>query len=844
MECFEHLCELPEPDQIKWLVQHRSQDTQLVERLEKLLQQDRRMQGVADPVAIIWDAPRLATMAPGTRLGAFELQACIGRGGMGDVYKALRSDSHVQQNVAIKVLQASAATPHFLERARLEAQILAQMEHPGIARFISDGLTANDLPYYVMEYVEGAPIDQFCCERQLGLNARLHLFLEICNAVSYANAKLVVHRDIKPSNILVTAEGIPKLLDFGIAKIVGAQWGVIPEQTSTAQRVFSPICAAPEQIRGEAIGIACDVYGLGCLLYLLLSDQQPFQKEGITAGKLEHLILNVPPTPPSRIKAHAKCAISAAEVQGDLDLIVAKALRKEPLARYRSAELLASDILAYLNNRPIAARENETWYVARKFFGRHKLATAAGAIALTAILATSATVWRSRELAVEMAINNANERDKSQAIADFFRDAMRLAAPDASGAKWNPQDWLRAAALEIPKKTSLSADIRAEVLLSLAESEYQFAMTAQALAHASELETAFKPNSESYWRALLIKIRASTDLGNFALAKSQTNEALSLCNSNRRCLAVALERNRLMVKTGDRVGAGKGLANDYARARQQLGADDPLTVEFIQLQQETAFLQYDDQEALQFAQLVLKIKSKTLPADHPELAAALLSVGNLLAQTGELDLGIENVKRAVKITELSYGAHSPRLISCLNILSNLAIQKMDLNTSAQILNRTISIATENYTQNHPIFASLYLNLGVVEEFRKNFTEAVKLYRKSVALGTLALGIDHPNTLNFRLSLVRALNESGQIIEAFTLLPELIKALSTNTNSRGIRLAQANAEYAFCHWMMGKKTTALNLMKGPRSVFSQYPNEADARWEILTSIIKNPTRSLQ
>lgn len=837
MECFEHLCELREPDQIKWLAQHRAQEAQLVARLEKLLQQDRRMQGVADPVAMIWDAPRLETMAPGTRLGAFELQACIGRGGMGDVYKALRSDSHVQQNVAIKVLQASAATLHFLERARLEAQILAQMEHPGIARFISDGLTADDLPYYVMEYVDGVPIDQFCRERQLGLKARLYLFLEICHAVSYANAKLVVHRDIKPSNILVTSESIPKLLDFGIAKIVGAQWGVIPEQTSTAQRIFSPICAAPEQICGEAIGVACDVYGLGCLLYLLLTDQQPFQQEGITAGKLEHLILNVPPTPPSRINARAKSAISAAEVLGDLDLIVAKALRKEPLARYRSAELLAGDILAYLNNRPIAARENETWYVARKFLGRHKLATAAGAIALTAIFATSATVWRSRELAVEMAINNANERDKSQAIADFFRDAMRLAAPDASGAKWNPQDWLRAAALEIPKKTNLSADIRAEVLLSLAESEYQFAMTAQALAHASELENAFKPDTESFWRALLLKVRTNTDLGNYVTAKLQTDYALTLCNSNRRCLALALERNRLLLKTGDRVAASTSLTQDYLLASQQLGEDDPLTIEFIQLRQETAILQFDKKAALQFAQQVLKLKSIKIPPDHPELALVILNIGTLLAQTGDLNKGTEYVKRAITITERSYGAHSVRLISCLNILSNIATQKRELDDSEKLLRRAIAIAEENYSSTHPIFGNLYLNLGVVEELRENLSGAVNLYRQAVALGIETLGIEHPSTLNYRLSLIRALNKSGEITETMVLLPDVIKAFASR-KSKGIRLAQANAEYAFCYWSKGDKHTAFNLMQTPRIIFAQYPEEADARWGYLSKLITN------
>ena len=323
----------------------------------------------------------------GERLGAYEIVREIGRGGMGAVFLARRADEQFEKQVAIKILKRGTDTDEVLRRFRAERQILARLEHPNIARLIDAGTTHDGLPYFVMEYVEGARITDFCETSDLNVRDRLQLFLKVCGAIHFAHQNLIVHRDIKPGNILVTGEGEPKLLDFGIAKLLDAAADV----TAVDRQRFTPDYASPEQVRGEPITTVSDVYSLGALLYELLTGKAPhrFASPHPSPTELFRVVAEEEPQRPSAAAAaNRNSKIDNRKfLAGDLDNILLQALRKEPARRYPGVNALAEDIRRYLNNFPVRARKDTLGYRASKFVRRNRVAVAAAIVVVFALLA-------------------------------------------------------------------------------------------------------------------------------------------------------------------------------------------------------------------------------------------------------------------------------------------------------------------------------------------------------------------------------------------------------------------------------------------------------------------------
>jgi non-specific serine/threonine protein kinase/serine/threonine-protein kinase len=339
------------------------------------------------------------------RLGAYEIVREIGRGGMGAVYLARRADEAFEKEVAIKVLKRGTDTEEVLRRFRAERQILARLEHPNIARLIDAGTTDDGLPYFVMEHVEGVPITDFCAERNLSTRERIELILQVCSAVHFAHQNLVVHRDLKPRNILVTPEGVPKLLDFGIAKLLSEEIDSVQVTVQGGQRL-TPGYASPEQVRGEPVTTASDVYSLGALLYELLAGQTPHRFETSQPSPTELFRVIVEREPPH-----------VASIATDLDTILRKALSKEPPRRYSGASALAEDLSRYLDGRPVRARPATFSYRTSRFVRRNKVAVAAGATILLLIVAgVTVYVWEARQTALHA------ERE-----ATHFRNLRQLA---------------------------------------------------------------------------------------------------------------------------------------------------------------------------------------------------------------------------------------------------------------------------------------------------------------------------------------------------------------------------------------------------------------------------------
>jgi non-specific serine/threonine protein kinase/serine/threonine-protein kinase len=375
----------------------------------------------------------------GARIAQYRVLEKLGEGGMGDVYRAVRADDAYEKQVAIKLVRQGLDSEFVYHRFRKERQILAGFEHENIARLLDGGTTDEGYPYFVMELVEGQPIDDYCDERRLGTETRLDLFRQVCSAVQYAHQRLVVHRDIKPSNILVTADGVPKLLDFGIATILSAEsYSPVADPTVTVQRMMTPQYASPEQLRGEVITTASDVYSLGMVLYKLLTGHSPYRLETNSPYDLAHAICEVEPERPStavvRLGPITDRKIVAGEIgerqivnrsrqapkatqewvsscrntspeklrrklSGDLDQILLKALRKEPQRRYGSAQDFAEDLRSYAFGLPVSARRGTFSYRSGKFIRRNKLALAVTAVFALVVLAGAVAIIREERIA-------------------------------------------------------------------------------------------------------------------------------------------------------------------------------------------------------------------------------------------------------------------------------------------------------------------------------------------------------------------------------------------------------------------------------------------------------------
>jgi tRNA A-37 threonylcarbamoyl transferase component Bud32/tetratricopeptide (TPR) repeat protein len=341
---------------------------------------------------------------PGQRLGPYRVLSIIGRGGMGLVYLAERADGKFEQRVAVKVLQSDVNLPLLSDRTQQECRILASLEHPNIARVLDADVSSDGLPYFVMEYVEGHPIDRYCERHHLSLRNRLRLLLPLCDALHLAHQKLIVHRDLKPDNILVTEQGVPKLLDFGIAKVLD-EVPVSPQNTAT--RVLTPEYASPEQARGEPVTTATDIYSLGGVLYKLLTGSSPHQIKNKNPMEMVRAICEEEVRRPSELRR---------ELAGDLDSILLKALHTDPQERYRSIDQFAADLQSWLGGRPVLAVPSSLGYRARKFVRRHRVVLATASVValvlfVAAVVSIRAGIRANRETAVAEAVNEFLQND-------------------------------------------------------------------------------------------------------------------------------------------------------------------------------------------------------------------------------------------------------------------------------------------------------------------------------------------------------------------------------------------------------------------------------------------------
>lgn len=651
----------------------------------------------------------------GQRIGSYKILREIGQGGMGAVYMAERADEQYRKRVALKLVKRGMDTEEILSRFRHERQILASLDHPNIARLIDGGTTEDGLPYFVMEYIEGQPIDLYCSTHKLNINERLNLFRTVCSAVHYAHQNLVVHRDLKPSNILVTADGTLKLLDFGIAKILNPD--LFPDvvlPTKTWERPMTPAYASPEQVRGHAITTASDVYSLGMILYELLTGQRPYLFKGHAPHEIAKVVCETEPDRPSTAVVRlitpdtttSKAGTVEADklrklLKGDLDNIVLMALRKEPQRRYASVEQFSEDIRRHLDGLPVIAREDSFRYRAEKFIGRNRLAVAAATMFvlllagfLVTTLVQAQRIRRERDTAQI-------ERDKAEQVSRFLGDLFKVSDPsEARGNSVTAREILDRGAEKIRGELKDQPETKATLMETIGRVFGTLGLHQRAvelLEEALSLRRQVHGNeSAEVARTLTYLVQSVFELGDSAKSEALTREALAI---------------RRKVFGSENVEVAESL-NDLALLTKLKG---------------------DFATAEQMYREALAVRRKLLKSNDPEIAATLNNLAVLMQDKKDYDAALSLQREALAIKRQAQGADSPDVAVTLHNMGALLRRKGDLQAAEQTYREALALRRKIYHDPHPDLAMTLHNLGTLMRENGSLVEAETLLKEAVEI---------------------------------------------------------------------------------------------------------------
>lgn len=767
----------------------------------------------------LWSDEDYGRLDPGERAGAFEIERELGAGGMGRVYLARRAVEGSDQRVALKLAASPLWAPQVQRRLRRERELLASLEHPNIARLIDVGELPSGQPYFAMEYVDGEPIAAWCDRRRLPLRARVELALQALAAVDYAHRRLVLHRDLKSGNVLVDGEGRARLLDFGIAKALETAAGAAA--TVDAQAFFSPASAAPEQALGAPTSVATDVYALGVLLYELLCGQLPIATDGRGAAELAHAIAHEVPALASRRLARLESldgaraqAIAQArgaasvralrrQLQGDLDAILARCLRKEPEQRYVSVERLAEDLRAWLQSRPLAARGGERGYRLRKFVRRQRLPLAlAGSIAALAIGFLVHTVLQSRELA--QARDRAEARRlQAESVTAFMVDLFRASDPlQARGHDPSARELLKRAAQQL--ETTGGAQIgdpgtRAALTAAIAEVELNLGQLDEAQRHSAEALRlrAGLPQLDpallrySYRQCAQVAL-ARADYAAADRCLGQAERRLPAQNQDE-ALALLLLRARLSQAQGQLDLALSQWQRADREHQRRYGAADPRSVQARQGRSSALYAagREDEGQAL-LAQLPLVDGDGG--DNDPVQAKALTAEARRLREAREYDRAEAAAKQALRIDLQAYGERHAETALTLNMLGTIAQASKRYTEAMAWYERSLAIRRAVLGADHPSVASSEFNLGAMRHlFQDDAAGAEPHLRRAVAIAA-AKTPDHLNLAMYRLGWAMDLHDLGRDAEARAALAPALRRFA-ELPGQTFNLAMAQTEDA-------------------------------------------------
>ncbi len=738
-------------------------------------------QVLTGPLWAALDAAQPATAVAGERIGAYRVLSELGRGGMAIVYLAERADGAFNQLVALKLLQTGAPPAELLRRFEQERQILASLSHPAIAGLLDGGVDERGRPYIALEHVEGEHLHQYCDRRGLGLEARLDLFAEIARAVQHAHRNLVVHRDLKASNLLVKADGQVKLLDFGIAKLLdpAAAGPFAAPPTRTALRLMTPESASPEQVRGEVVTTASDVYQLGLLLYELLTGARAHRFTGVTAAEVERVICAEEPKRPSLAAISPEQARArgttpaqlARRLRGDLDTIVMKALRKEPERRYRSPAALLDDLELHRTGQAIAARRDSVSYRAGKFARRHRFGLAVAALGGLLVVGYAVTVTLQASTIRHERDRARAEAAKAQEVKRFLIELFEVAGPEqALGTEITARQVLDRGSERLVHELGGQPEIQAEMLAAVGEIYRQLG--------------AFDRGERLLRQAVAALERGGSEL---ALERAQAQLLLG----------------RLRREQGDVEEAETLVRQVLGLRRERLPAGDPAVAEALRDLGQVMQMDGRLDEAEAFYQEALGLFRARYGEEHEEVASTIDNLGNVARERGSYGAAEDAFRQALEMrrkvlpgrhpaiaTSLAnlalalraggrYGEAEPLFLEALALsekvlgpdhawgavtLSNLAQNQMAQGRYAeaeQSLRRALAVRTRSLAADHPHLASNFNDLGRTLQLLGRSEEAEAAYRE--ALARFAPG--HRWRLAALFNLATLLDERGQLADA-------------------------------------------------------------------------------
>ena len=820
---FHEAADLPASQQRVFLETQCGDDAGLVSQVLILLEEDARggslLDGdVAEVASQIFGDPSSASL-PFKEFGPYRIKQALGEGGMGVVYLAQRED--LGNEVAIKILRDAWVSPARRERFNAEQRTLAQLNHPSIARLYDADTSPDGTPFFVMEYVEGVPLTEYCKMQQCSIAERLRLFRSVCEAVLYAHQHAVIHRDLKPSNILVKADGSIRLLDFGIAKHL-ENLDELVDQTITGLRLMTPAYAAPEQIRGEQVGIQSDVYSLGVVLYELLAGQLPFDFSNSTPAQVESILTEQEAEKPSET---AKKAAASAEVESnrsamaasktawaDLDVLCLTAMHKDPQRRYQSVEALIRDVDHYLGGEPLEAQPDTWHYTLGKFVRRHwKLVSAAAmvfALLVGLVIFYTVRLTRARNAALMQAA-------RTQRIQRFMLNLFQGGDPSAG-----PADDLRVVTLVdrgVQEARSLDAEpaVQAElyetlggIYQKLGKLEQADALMESALA---KREALYGPDSTETAKGLLA-------LGSLRDAEARYADA-------ERLIRQALDRDRRHLPANDPAVAKAMLAlGGVLENRGNYDQSIAILEQTVQLYSvpgsepadladslyELANAQFyagNYQRSEEINQRVLPMYKQIYGERHPRVADVLINLGAIRLDLGHypeaeqydrqaLDIvqawyGKDNPETATDLTilarsliyqkrydeasdllqqslaikERTFGKVHPSVASTLNELGSVALNEGKYDAAEQYFERMADIYRTEYGEQHYLYATALSNLASVYTAQQQWPRAEKLYRQAIPIYVQSQSPTHINTGIARIKLGRTLLRQHRYAEA-------------------------------------------------------------------------------
>ena len=735
----------------------------------------------------------------GTRVGPYRLVRPLGSGGMSTVFLAVRADETFDKEVAVKVIKRGMDTEEVLLRFDRERRILARLEHPNLARLLDAVTTEDGLPAFVMEWVDGEPLEEYCDHRRLDLRSRIELFRSVCGAVHYAHQNLVVHRDLKPSNILVTAEGVPKLLDFGIARLLASEPFGLATATAVPFRAMTPAYACPEQVRGEAVTTAGDVYSLGVLLYQLLTGRNPHRFAHLGAAEVERVVCEQEIQKPSSavtedasgrapgvLGAEGGAQRLRRELAGDLDKILLMALKKDPSRRYGSVRELSEDLHRFLRGLPVAAQKDTAGYRASKFIRRHRVGVAAAAAILATLTASAVFSAQQARQATAARARAEQELERAEQVSALLDSFFELSDPSVGGSAGSSGALLAQRAANIRRELAdqprtqakLMATIgriysrlghyqEAEDLLQEVVSNQRSAGHPRKLAESLNLlglvhyyRGAYHEAEARFREALELELETSApQAGERPEGGREGPSVLSLRVESLNGLALVLHEKGEM----DEAAGLYQQALDAARtSRETEPLDLATTLNGLALLLNS---KGEFEAAEEHLRRALAIRRRHQGEEHQDIAQALHNLAAVLYGQGDLGAAEPVLQEALAMRRSLLGEEHPEVARTLNTLASLHFARGDLERAERLYREILERRRRLLGSEHPEVAQVLNNLARVLSSQDRPGDAEILYRQALAMKERLYGADHPRFGVTFQGLAEVLHRQGAEVEA-------------------------------------------------------------------------------